>query len=124
MPGVKKLVVALAGLCSACSLIDAPVPDAVPTCDNLPSQARDTISLVQQGGPYPYPDNDDARFGNYESVLPDEELGYYREYTVDTPGVSHRGARRIVTGGGGDGTVDDWYYTDDHYETFCEVTDV
>ena len=91
-------------------------------CQDLPSEARDTISLVQEGGPYPYPDNDDARFGNYEGVLPDEELGYYREYTVDTPGVSHRGARRIVTGGEGEPEV--WYYTDDHYESFCEVTDV
>lgn len=91
-------------------------------CQDLPREARDTISLVEEGGPYPYPDNDDARFGNYEGVLPDEELGYYREYTVDTPGLSHRGARRIVTGGGDDPEV--WYYTDDHYESFCEVTDV
>lgn len=122
MRGVKKLVVALAGFCSACAFVDAPVSDSVPACDNLPSEARATISLVQEGGPYPYPDNDDARFGNYEGVLPDEELGYYREYTVDTPGVSHRGARRIVTGGEGDPEV--WYYTDDHYESFCEVTNV
>ncbi len=126
MRGVKKLVVALAGLCSACAFVDAPVDqpasDAIPACDNLPAEARDTIGLVEGGGPYPYPDNDDARFGNYEGVLPDEELGYYREYTVDTPGVSHRGARRIVTGGEGDPEV--WYYTDDHYESFCEVTDV
>lgn len=123
MRGVKKLVVALAGLCSACAFVDVPVDaTAIPACGNLPTEARDTIGLVQHGGPYPYPDNDDARFGNYEGVLPDEELGYYREYTVDTPGVSHRGARRIVTGGEGDPEV--WYYTDDHYETFCEVTDV
>lgn len=122
MRGVKKLVVALAGLCSACAFVDAPVSDPVPACGNLPAEARDTIGLVQEGGPYPYPDNDDARFGNYEGVLPDEKLGYYREYTVDTPGVSHRGARRIVTGGGDEPEV--WYYTDDHYESFCEVTDV
>lgn len=130
MRGVKKLVVALTGVLSACSLIDAPTSPTIPTCENLPQEARETISLVQQGGPFPYPDNDNARFGNYEGVLPDEDLGYYREFTVDTPGVSHRGARRIITGsrdndgGAGDETPEVWYYTADHYESFCQVEEV
>lgn len=95
----------------------------LPTCTSLPAEAHETIERIEQGGPYPYPDNDDKRFGNYEQLLPDEPSGYYREYTVDTPGLHHRGARRIVTGGGADGDVDVWYYTADHYESFCEVND-
>lgn len=95
-------------------------PNEVSTCGTLPSEVWETISAVEEGGPYPYAE-DDTHFGNYEAVLPDEEPGYYREYTVDTPGLNHRGARRIVTGGGDDGIVDEWYYTADHYESFCEV---
>lgn len=87
----------------------------------LPREAWDTVDLIEAGGPFPYPDNDDRRFGNYERALPEQPKNYYREYTVDTPGVSHRGARRIVTGGGADGQVDEWFYTPDHYESFCEM---
>ncbi|SDL86133.1 ribonuclease [Corynebacterium mycetoides] len=101
-------------------------PTGVPFCapSDVPAQAWDTIELVEQDGPYLHPETDDKRFGNYEGVLPDEELGYYREYTVETPGLGHRGERRIVTGGGDDGEVDEWYYTGDHYESFCEVPGV
>lgn len=91
-------------------------------CGALPREAWETVSLVELGGPFPYPDNDDKRFGNYEGALPKQKSGYYREYTVDTPGINHRGARRIVTGGGADGDVDEWFYTADHYETFCEIS--
>ena len=74
---------------------------------------------VEAGGPFEYPGKDGSTFGNYEGYLPDESRGYYREYTVETPGLDHRGARRIVTGGGAtDPEV--WYFTDDHYESFCE----
>jgi ribonuclease T1 len=48
--------------------------------------------------------------------LPAKQLGYYREYTVVTPGSPDRGARRIVAGAGGE-----IYYTDDHYDSFREV---
>lgn len=98
---------------------------ALPACDELPPQAEDTATDITAGGPYDYPDNDNRRFGNYEGLLPDAHSDYYREYTVDTPGLDHRGARRIVTGGGtGTGTDPEvWYYTDDHYDTFCEITD-
>ncbi|MDY5785755.1 MAG: ribonuclease domain-containing protein [Corynebacterium sp.] len=99
-------------------------PNDIEACDSIPAEARETIEDVKRGGPYEHPGYDDTRFGNYENVLPEEELGYYREYTVDTPGLGHRGERRIVTGGGADGVVDDWYYTGDHYETFCEVPGV
>ena len=80
----------------------------------LPPEARETIALIQRGGPYPHR-QDGSTFGNRERQLPQRPRGYYREYTVDTPGLSHRGAKRIVTGGD---PPDAWYYTDDHYESF------
>ncbi len=82
--------------------------------DFLPAQALETIRLIQRGGPYPHR-QDGSVFGNREGHLPQRQRGHYREYTVATPGLAHRGARRIVTGG--DPPVD-WYYTDDHYESF------
>ncbi|MDG2526257.1 ribonuclease domain-containing protein [Stenotrophomonas sp. HITSZ_GD] len=80
----------------------------------LPDEARDTIALIQRGGPYPHR-QDGSVFGNREGRLPQRPRGYYHEYTVETPGLSHRGTRRIVTGGE---PVEIWYYSDDHYETF------
>ncbi|WP_291314161.1 ribonuclease domain-containing protein [Corynebacterium sp. UBA2622] len=114
---------------SSCGLNDASptastAAGAVPACSNLPDEVWSTIDEVKRGGPYEYPGYDDTRFGNYQNELPQEKLGYYREYTVDTPGVHHRGERRIITGGGDDGHVDEWYYTGDHYESFCEISGV
>ena len=83
----------------------------------LPAEAQQTIALVRKGGPYPYT-RDGIVFGNFEKLLPVHERGYYREYTVPTPGVRSRGARRIVAGGGGE-----LYYTDDHYKSFRRVRD-
>ena len=95
------------------------------TCNlaSLPDQADIVVSTILDGGPYDYPDNDNKRFGNYEGELPQEKKDYYREYTVETPGLGHRGARRIVTGGGTETDPEVWYYTDDHYESFCEIPD-
>ncbi|MFP7364361.1 ribonuclease domain-containing protein [Corynebacterium callunae] len=95
------------------------------TCslDELPEQADLVVDDILAGGPFDYPENDGVRFGNYEGVLPDEASSYYREYTVETPGLSHRGPLRIVTGGGSETDPEVWYYTSDHYETFCEITD-
>ncbi|OFQ54758.1 ribonuclease domain-containing protein [Corynebacterium sp. HMSC074H12] len=97
----------------------------LPTCsmDSLPQEAHETASDILAGGPYDYPDNDNVRFGNYESVLPQQDRNYYREYTVETPGIGHRGAKRIVTGGGSETDPDVWYYTDDHYDSFCSIPD-
>lgn len=89
----------------------------------LPAEADDVVGDILAGGPFEYPDNDGVRFGNYEGVLPQESRNYYREYTVDTPGLNHRGERRIVTGGGTETDPDVWYYTEDHYETFCLIPD-
>jgi ribonuclease T1 len=79
----------------------------------LPAGVAATVQLIQRGGPFPYPDNDGAVFHNFEHVLPAEPDGYYHEYTVPTPGSPDRGERRIVTGRAGE-----YWYTDDHYETF------
>ncbi|MCW7944638.1 ribonuclease [Streptomyces hygroscopicus] len=80
---------------------------------NLPSQAHDTLDLIDQGGPFPYR-QDGVVFTNREDVLPSQSYGYYHEYTVVTPGSPTRGARRIVTG---EESQED-YYTSDHYATF------
>ncbi|MFI1099775.1 ribonuclease domain-containing protein [Streptomyces melanogenes] len=79
----------------------------------LPSQAYDTLRLIDSGGPFPY-SQDGVVFSNREHVLPSESSGYYHEYTVKTPGSPTRGARRIVTGQ----QADEDYYTSDHYATF------
>jgi ribonuclease T1 len=81
----------------------------------LPLEAQQTIRLVKAGGPFPY-QRDGAVFGNREGLLPKRERGYYREYTVRTPGARDRGARRIVVGRGGE-----YYYTDDHYRSFRRI---
>jgi ribonuclease T1 len=78
----------------------------------LPSEGRATLALIRQGGPFPY-DRDGVTFGNFERILPRKSGGYYKEYTVPTPGESDRGARRIVAGKAGEK-----YYTADHYESF------
>ena len=78
----------------------------------LPAEGRRVLGMIRGGGPYRY-SQDDQVFGNFERILPRRDRGYYREYTVPTPGESDRGARRIVAGAGGDK-----YYTDDHYQTF------
>ncbi|HPB72523.1 MAG TPA: ribonuclease domain-containing protein [Phycicoccus sp.] len=81
----------------------------------LPAQARHTLSLIRAGGPYPY-SQDDGVFGNLEGLLPKHQRGYYREYTVVTPGSGDRGPRRIIAGADGDR-----YYTADHYASFQQI---
>ena len=80
--------------------------------DALPPEARQTLQLIRQGGPFPY-SRDGTVFGNYEKRLPKKQRGYYHEYTVKTPGARDRGARRIVCG-----QPAECYYTDDHYRSF------
>ncbi len=89
----------------------------------LPSQARQTVTLIDQGGPYPY-SRDGIVFGNRERLLPNERSGWYHEYTVSTPGSSDRGARRIVTGGPSGATAPSgltFFYSDDHYGSFRRI---
>ncbi len=88
----------------------------------LPVQGRDMLGLIYQGGPFKY-DKDGVSFGNRERILPAQARAYYREYTVKTPGVSHRGARRIVCGGERPAQPDICYYTDDHYASFRTIVE-
>ncbi|GAA4786479.1 ribonuclease [Corynebacterium canis] len=100
-------------------------PTRLPSCPTatLPDQAHEVIDDILAGGPFEHPEYDGTHFGNYERILPRQNSNFYREYTVDTPGVRHRGERRIVVGGGTKQDPDTWYYTDDHYESFCEIPD-
>lgn len=82
---------------------------------DLPREARETLALIRKGGPYPHA-KDGTVFGNREGRLPKQKRGYYREYTVRTPGERTRGARRIVAGPPGE-----YWYTDDHYATFRRI---
>ena len=107
------LLVALAPPAEARARADAR-PEAVLLAE-LPPEAQRTVQLIRRGGPFPY-ERDGVVFGNFERLLPIRERGYYREYTVPTPGVRHRGARRIVTGRGGE-----LYYTGDHYRSFRRI---
>lgn len=82
---------------------------------DLPPEARQTLALIEAGGPFPHT-RDGSVFGNRERLLPSRPSGYYREYTVRTPGARDRGARRIVAGKGGER-----YYTADHYRSFVRI---
>lgn len=98
----------------------APPPVAL---SELPAEARATLSLIKRGGPFPYR-KDGSTFGNFEKRLPFQPRGYYREYTVPTPGSRDRGARRIVAGEGTAGSVrssGEYYYTGDHYKSFRRI---
>jgi ribonuclease T1 len=104
-------------LCAWAGLAAGGAPPPIPeiAAAELPREAHETLRLIEQGGSYPY-ERDGAVFGNFERFLPARERGYYREYTVTTPGITHRGARRIVAGKGGER-----YYTDDHYRSFRRI---
>ena len=138
----------LIGWLGACLLVLSPVlPARGPSpgiesirVNQLPKEAHQTLNLIRSDGPFPY-DRDGITFGNYEKRLPAAARGHYREYTVKTPGVRHRGARRVVVGcaridrrknerpaeeslvylpacrDGGE-----FYYTDDHYRSFRRIT--
>lgn len=99
-------------------------PDGVPTValSALPAEARQTQQLILAGGPFPY-SKDGTVFFNRERLLPPQRRGYYREYTVTTPGARDRGARRIVCGGEVPTTPDACYYTADHYASFRRIVD-
>lgn len=90
----------------------------IPTINlsQLPPEAQKTLKLIDQGGPFPYPQKDGTIFYNRERLLPVKPSGYYREYTIPTPGINHRGARRFVTG-----KQREIYYTNNHYQSFFKV---
>lgn len=95
---------------------------AAPTVvlSSLPAEARHTEALIRQGGPFEFA-KDGSVFGNRERLLPNQARGYYREYTVKTPGARDRGARRIVCGGAQPTQPEACYYTADHYASFARI---
>ena len=117
----------IAAIVSAALLVSTPVEsrgpvDGVATVAlaALPAEAQHTQRLIEAGGPFPFP-KDGTVFGNFERQLPRRERGYYREYTVPTPGARNRGARRIVCGGAQPTRPDACYYTGDHYVSFQRI---
>jgi len=115
---VKRLRAALAALLVALASAGCAASDEVELAQ-LPAEARATVALIRQGGPLPY-DRDGSVFRNREGLLPQRPRGYYREYTVATPGARDRGARRIVVGGE-PRPAREMYYTDDHYRSFRRI---
>lgn len=109
---------ALLGAAAIQARSEAPAGTPLAVSD-LPRQGQETYHLIRQGGPFPY-EKDGTVFGNRERLLPAKVRGYYREYTVKTPGVRHRGMRRIVCGGPVR-TPDICYYTSDHYASFRPI---
>lgn len=130
MPRFAALKLALtSALLTAAFIAPAPAKTPVPAPDaqatvqlaELPRQGRETYELIRQGGPFPY-GKDGTVFGNRERLLPAHKRGYYREYTVRTPGSRDRGARRIVCGGPSR-TPHACYYTADHYASFRQIVE-
>jgi len=107
-------LVSLASPAAHAQFAPSPAASEIPAAE-LPPEARRTLALIKKGGPYPYA-KDGAVFGNREGHLPKQKRGYYREYTVKTPGERTRGARRIVAGRGGE-----YWYTEDHYASFRRI---
>ena len=118
--------VSLALFASSCTnLVQAKsTPDAVISApialQDLPKEGQDTFQLIRQGGPFRY-EKDGVVFGNRERQLPAAKRGFYREYTVKTPGEKSRGARRIVCGGEEPRLPKQCFYTQDHYTSFREI---
>ncbi len=117
LPLAAALAVATVGL--------APSANAMSSCalSSLPPEATTTANLIKKGGPFPYT-QDGGVFQNREGLLPAQSSSYYHEYTVKTPNATTRGARRIITGGTPLTSPPNWYYTGDHYASFCKITGV
>ena len=121
------IVVAAAGLAGATlpngsAQAREAAPPAVVTLAELPPEAVKTHGLILSGGPFPY-DKDGSVFGNRERLLPLQPRGFYREYTVKTPGARNRGARRIVCGGRQPTAPEACYYSADHYASFRRIVE-
>ncbi|WP_175423764.1 ribonuclease domain-containing protein [Inhella inkyongensis] len=117
------MVTAAAVLSIGCVLVPVQAreaQDSAVALSDLPVQVQRTHALVLAGGPFPYA-KDGTVFGNRERLLPRKARGFYREYTVKTPGVRHRGARRLVCGGEPPTRPEACYYTEDHYSSFRRI---
>ena len=120
-PAVRLLLAAAVACGCATAALARTATDALPdvAASALPKEAREVLVLIRAGGPFPH-ERDGVAFGNRERLLPIKPKGYYREYTVRTPGVRTRGARRIVCGGP-PATPDACYYTPDHYRSYSRI---
>ncbi|BBZ57156.1 ribonuclease domain-containing protein [Mycolicibacterium phocaicum] len=136
--GVALLLALTPGCAKNSATLTGPAPTASPTAhtpsptrqnksglpacqlSSLPAEAATTVNLIHRGGPFPY-SRDGIVFGNFERRLPNQQRGYYHEYTVPTPGAKTRGTRRVITGGEPPTNPPEFYYTGDHYETFCQI---
>ena len=108
-------------LVSVSALAKGPVPvTGTVALAELPREAQVTAASIRVGGPFGH-GKDGSVFGNRERQLPAEAKGYYREYTVETPGARDRGARRIVCGGRQPTAPEACYYTGDHYASFRRI---
>lgn len=122
--GTRAMAIALVTLAANFTAASTFAADAA--LADLPQEARTTHALILRGGPYPSP-KDGVTFGNFEGMLPRQKRGYYREFTVSTPGARNRGARRIVCGA----EARQWskntpvacWYSGDHYQTFQKITE-
>ncbi len=114
LPGLVAAIVWLISLSSPLQAFENRSGLSVMAAADLPKEGRDTLALIRKGGPYPY-SKDGSVFSNRERILPKQPRGYYREYTVRTPGSRDRGARRLVCAGKQQSPC---YYTGDHYATF------
>ena len=117
------LLIGLFGACTGLVHGKGPAPSTTETTlalAQLPVQAQDMMKLIFAGGPFKF-DKDGVVFGNRERILPAKNRGFYREYTVKTPGERTRGARRIVCGGLQPAAPEACYYTDDHYASFRKI---
>ncbi|MDP2825212.1 MAG: ribonuclease domain-containing protein [Sulfuritalea sp.] len=114
---MRKLLCALIGVALFGTASAREVFVGSVSAEQLPAETRATLKLIDAGGPFPYR-RDGIVFRNRERRLPEQAKGYYREYTVPTPGSGDRGARRIVTG---DKPPAVFYYTADHYRSFRRI---
>lgn len=77
--------------------VDVEAPPVI-RIEELPREARETLALIKEGGPFPYK-RDGILFGNRERRLPVQSSGYYREYTVPTPDARDRVPFWVFVGG-------------------------
>jgi ribonuclease T1 len=115
------LAVSSPALARSSQELSEPAASATVSLTELPQEAGDVHRQILAGGPFRHPEKDGSVFGNRERLLPRQTRGYYREYTVPTPGSRDRGARRIVCGGREPKTPDVCYYTQDHYASFRRI---
>jgi ribonuclease T1 len=122
LPRARRIALWLCALaCLAITVQARTTPDAATevALADLPEEARQVYTLIGKGGPFAF-ERDGVVFGNFEKLLPAKPRGYYHEYTVRTPGIKSRGARRMVCGGKAT-APDACYYSDDHYRSFRKI---